>query len=415
MRPSAGPPDTEPVTWSNPPGGPWASRLRRCAAAPDLPLVAAAALATAGLLQAALSTGRSSFAGSSTPAATALLLSLGSTVPVVFARTQLTAAAAAVTAAVLLAPLGGALPTAAGLAALAALLHLVGLRARPPVALSFAVPFVADAVGPAAGGAGGRAWGAALLALATAALALGVARRTRREKAARTQADWAYADTLLQHAVRGERARIARELHDIVAHHISSLSVQAETARLTTPGLPAEGAERLLAIGETARQALTEMRRLLGVLRDDARPPAPAGAATRGPQPGLDQLLALVDQARDASAAVVRLTVSGRVRPLGPGVELAAYRIVQEALSNARRHAPGAAVDVELAYGEEEVRVAVRDSSGGGAVAAGGNGLLGMRERAAMAGGTLRAGPGAATGFLVEARLPATAATAGAA
>jgi signal transduction histidine kinase len=204
-------------------------------------------------------------------------------------------------------------------------------------------------------------------------------------------------------------------LHDIVAHHISSLSVQAETARLTTPGLPPEGAERLLAIGETARQALTEMRRLLGVLRDDARPPAPAGAATRGPQPGLDQLLALVDQARDASAAVVRLTVSGRVRPLGPGVELAAYRIVQEALSNARRHAPGAAVDVELAYGEEEVRVAVRDSSGGGAVAAGGNGLLGMRERAAMAGGTLRAGPGAATGFLVDARLPATAATAGAA
>ncbi|MEE4544905.1 histidine kinase [Streptomyces sp. V4-01] len=442
------------MTWSNPPGGPWASRVRRCAAAPDLPLVAAATLATAGLLQSAVSVGRHSFADGSTPTATALLLSLGATVPVAFARTQLTAVAAAVTAAVLLGPLSGVLPTAAGLVALAVLIHLVGLRSRPWVAVLFAAPFVVDAVGATAGLPGGKPLGVALLALAAAALSLGVARRAHAEAAARTEAGWAYADTLLQHAVRGERARIARELHDIVAHHISSLSVQAETARLTTPGLPPEGADRLLAIGATARQALTEMRRLLGVLREDAAPaaaPGPAAAGTappaadRSPQPGLDQLLALVDQAREASGAVVRLTVSGRVRPLGPGVELAAYRIVQEALTNARRHAPGAPVDVELGYGEEALRVAVRDSSGGaaagtyagGARTAGvraadvrtagartgvaaarggmgdghghGHGLLGMRERAAMAGGTLRAGPGPATGFLVEARLPASA------
>ncbi|MDX6356161.1 MAG: hypothetical protein QOF98_3064, partial [Streptomyces sp.] len=218
---------------------------------------------------------------------------------------------------------------------------------------------------------------------------------------ARTVADWAYADTLLQNAARGERARIARELHDIVAHHISSLSVQAETARLTTPGLPPEGAAKLLAIGETARQALTEMRRLLGVLRDDAHEPS-----TRRPQPGLDQLLALVDRARDTAGTVVRLTVSGRIRAVDPGTELAAYRIVQEALTNARRHAPGAAVDIELHYGQDTLRISVRDSGTGAAPGPTGHGLLGMRERAAMAGGTLTAGPGPTAGFHVEAQLP---------
>ena len=127
------------------------------------------------------------------------------------------------------------------------------------------------------------------------------------------------------------------------------IAVQAETARLTTPGMPAAGAQRFAEIGDTARAGLTEMRRLLGVLREDAG----ETAADRHPQPGLAQLTELIDEAREASGAGARLIVSGPVAPLDPGVELAAYRIVQEALTNARRHAPGAAVDVELRYDDE--------------------------------------------------------------
>ena len=127
----------------------------------------------------------------------------------------------------------------------------------------------------------------------------------------------------------------------------------------------------------------------------------------RRPQPGLGQLLELLDEARDAAGSATRLIVSGPVAALDPGVEVTAYRIVQEALTNARRHAPGAAVDVELRYGEDELAVRVRDN-GPGSVTPGtaGHGLLGMRERAATVGGTLHTGPAPGGGFLVEARLP---------
>ena len=174
-----------------------------------------------------------------------------------------------------------------------------------------------------------------------------VARRARTAK----MPSEALADTLVAHTARGERARIARELHDVVAHHISMIAVQAETGRLTTPGLPEAGARRFAEIGDTARAGLTEMRRLLGVLREDAAAAADTGADTAGtrataasrqPQPGLVQLAELIDAARDASVAGTRLIISGSVAPLDPGVELAAYRIVQEALTNTRRHAPGA-------------------------------------------------------------------------
>jgi signal transduction histidine kinase len=383
-----------------------ADTARRAARARDLPLVAAVTLGAAALLQAAAAGGDGGRGGSSPAAVTALALAAGSTVPLAFARAHLGPAAAAVTAAVLLTPPSGSLPTAAGLAALAAVLYLVGLRCAPPAAVLSAVPFVGYAVAPVDGEPGGKALAIALLAGASGALGLGAARRGGRRAAARTVADLSHAGTLLQNAARGERARIARELHDIVAHHISSLSVQAETARLTVAGMPPEGADRLLAIGETARLALTEMRRLLGVLREDTG----AEGAARGPQPGLDQLLALVDGARTASGGVVRLTVSGRVRPLDPGIELAAYRIVQEALTNARRHAPGCAVGVELHYAEAGLRIRVQDAGSGGSPApARGHGLLGMRERAAMLGGTLSAGPAPAAGFLVAAELPVAA------
>jgi signal transduction histidine kinase len=138
----------------------------------------------------------------------------------------------------------------------------------------------------------------------------------------------------------------------------------------------------------------------------------------RHPQPGLAQLAVLIDSAREASGAGARLIVSGPVAPFDPGVELAAYRIVQEALTNARRHAPGAAVDVELCYEAQTLRLRVRDNGPGPAAASvpaqtsasaegPGHGLLGMRERAATVGGSLRTGAASGGGFLVEAVLPA--------
>lgn len=182
------------------------------------------------------------------------------------------------------------------------------------------------------------------------------------------------------------------------------IAVQAETARVTTPGMPLAGARRLSAIGDAARSALTDMRRLLGVLREDAHADIP----DLRPQPGLQQLNELLDEARDASGSTARLILSGRAATLDPGLELAAYRIVQEALTNARRHAAGAGVDVELHYGGHALRLRIRDNGPGPPTdaPAGGLGLSGMRERAAAVGGQLRTGPAAGGGFLVEATLP---------
>jgi signal transduction histidine kinase len=231
-----------------------------------------------------------------------------------------------------------------------------------------------------------------------------MARRMRREDAENRAARQTAAGNLVEHTARGERARIARELHDVVAHHVSMVVVQAENARLTTPGMPAAGAARLSAIADTARTALTEMRRLLGVLREDAS----TDTAVRQPQPGLRQLTQLLDEARDATGAGTRLIMRGPPAALDPGVELAAYRIVQEALTNARRHAPGCAVDVELHYTPTVLRLLIRDNGPGPGAppGPGAHGLLGMRERAAVVGGELRTGPASVGGFLVEATLP---------
>ena len=285
---------------------------------------------------------------------------------------------------------------AALLLALAATLPLALVRRRPlptAAALTAATALTALPLGVPA-----------LSGVAAALIAWAVVAAAQRRRARAGAADRATVEsTLLELTARGERARIARELHDVVAHHISMISVQAETARVATPGMPAEGAERLLAIGDTARTALAEMRRLLGVLREDA-----GAGPTRAPQPGLQQLLTLIDETRDAAGTSTRLIVRGRVAALDPGVELTAYRVVQEALTNVRRHAPGAAVDVEVDYGADAVRVCVRDNGPGPGAgrAEGGHGLLGMRERVATVGGELRIGPAAASGFLVEATLP---------
>jgi signal transduction histidine kinase len=246
-----------------------------------------------------------------------------------------------------------------------------------------------------------------LAALTPAAAVLGIA--LRRSSMAAAASSEAAAGTVFEYVARGERARIARELHDVVAHHISMVAVQAETARLTTPGMPELGARRLLEIGDMARAGLTEMRRLLGVLREDAEDAEPA--VRRRPQPGLAQVNELIDEARNAAGSGVRFIVSGPVVTLDPGVELAAYRIVQEALTNARRHAPGAAVDVELRFGGAALRLRIRDDGpGSGSSGLPGHGLLGMRERAQAAGGELRAGAAAGGGFLVDVTFPMSAA-----
>jgi signal transduction histidine kinase len=246
-----------------------------------------------------------------------------------------------------------------------------------------------------------------LAAFAPAFIWAGSARAAQREARLQSAARQVVAGTLLEHTARGERARIARELHDVVAHHISMVAVQAATARLTTPGMPAAGAQRLSAIGDSARAALTDMRRLLGVLREDAQ----TDIADRRPQPGIPQLNELIDEARDASGTGFRLILRSPPRPLDPGVELAAYRIAQEALTNARRHAPGAAVDVELHYTDDAVRVRIRDNGPGPSPypPADGHGLPGMRERAVAVGGRLRTGAASGGGFFVEATLPADA------
>jgi signal transduction histidine kinase len=418
----------------------------------------AARLAAGSTVRAGLGAASATHTGVSVP--TALLMCafcLLATVPAVLPR-PVPAAATVWVAGVLSLILFG-LVTAAGAAALLVIAYRLA-RGAPGgaarvLAVALAVPFLVIAVALAAaprptpvvgtvsglaGSSGDTRVLAVLLASAIPVAALaGMARRAREESRTVLAVRELTEDVLAEHLARGERARIARELHDVVAHHISMIAVQAETARLTTPGLTETGAQRFAAIGDTARAGLTEMRRLLGVLREDAAagsqevadaeagggPPSPRPTADRHPQPGLPQLGGLVDEARDASGTAARLIVSGPVTRLDPGVELAAYRIVQEALTNARRHAPGAAVDVELRYSDDVLRLRVRDNGPGpapdtvaaAAAAAGrtgklrpsGHGLLGMRERAAAAGGALRTGEAPGGGFCVEAELPAKA------
>jgi signal transduction histidine kinase len=339
-----------------------------------------------------------------------LIMALAVTMPVALVRVQPVAAAALVVTSVLVTLLAQGPPPVAGLVALAVVLHRVGRYRSPRTGALLMVPFLAGAIAPIGMNTVGRQYAVFLLALALGAYGVGAVARTRADAVRRDESVRAMADTLLDHAARGERARIARVLHDVVAHHISMIAVQAEAARLTTPGMPPEGARRLVAIGDTARTALTEMRRLLGVLREDAGPDA-----TRRPQPGLQQLNDLLDGARGLAGASTRLIVYGRITPLDPGLELAAYRIVQEALTNARRHAPGAAVDVELNYQADALHLRVRDNGPGppapaDASAADRHGLTGMRERAATVGGRLTTGAAATGGFLVEAVLPTEAA-----
>ena len=327
------------------------------------------------------------------------LLGLAGTVPLALPSSL--AGAVAVTASGVVSLAAFDALTVAGMTAQLAVIYRLGREWSSPATMVCGLPYLALALTDRPDS---PVIAEILAALVPVAAGIGMAMRVRQDTAERREAQDVFVGTLLEHSARGERARIARELHDVVAHHISIIAVQAETTRLTIPDMPAAGAKRLSAIGDTARAALTEMRRLLGVLREDGEGAVPG----RQPQPGLRQLNDLLDDARDASGTGTRLILSGRPLPLDPGVELAAYRIVQEALTNCRRHAPGAAVDVELHYRADDLRLLVRDNGPGLPLPGStpGHGLTGMRERAAAVGGHVRTGPGSAGGFLVEAILP---------
>jgi signal transduction histidine kinase len=207
---------------------------------------------------------------------------------------------------------------------------------------------------------------------------------------------------LAEQAVADERRRIARELHDVVAHHVSVMGVLATGTRRILRRDPDAVDEALGTIEETSRTALREMRRLLDVLRTDAEP-----AAELVPQPDLAGVAALVEQVREAGLPVT-LRVDGGPVELDPGVALTVYRIVQEALTNALKHAGAATAEVRLAFGSAALTVEIVDTGRGprpGAVPIG-HGLVGMRERVALYGGSLHTGPRPGGGFRVQARMP---------
>jgi signal transduction histidine kinase len=255
--------------------------------------------------------------------------------------------------------------------------------------------------------------------------AAGVLSRTKRAslEAARSRADRAEAelDRQASRAAERERTRIARELHDVVAHHVSLMAVQAEAATSLLPDRPEQARRSVEIIGDTARQALAELRRLLGVLR------SPSERLETAPSASLEELGEVLDQVRGAGLAV-DLEVVGTPGPLAPGVDLTAYRIVQEALTNTIRHAQASRAAVTLSYEPGYITVRIADSGphggpppgeNGSAAAAGagsprraplpagaGLGLAGIAERVASCGGNLTVGPTPAGGFAVTARLP---------
>jgi len=205
-------------------------------------------------------------------------------------------------------------------------------------------------------------------------------------------------------AVSEERTRIARELHDVVGHAVTVMMVQSGAARMQVESDPAAARERLLAVEESGRAALSEMRRMLEVLRDDDD-----GADPLGPQPGVDDIDELVSDAR-AAGFEVDMAVEGEPVSLPAGEALAAYRIVQEALTNVRKHASGRRVDIRVRYLPGALELAVENEANGADPGAwddaGGHGVIGMRERVNLYGGELDVGPRPEGGFAVRALLP---------
>ncbi|MFI8911250.1 sensor histidine kinase [Streptomyces sp. NPDC053513] len=212
----------------------------------------------------------------------------------------------------------------------------------------------------------------------------------------------------LRRAVEAERSRIARELHDVVTHNVSMMTIQAGAARTVLATSPEQAREAMLAVEAAGRTALSELRHVMGLLAMAADGPDPAAGVALAPQPGLDRLTELTDRVR-SSGVPVEVAVRGVPVELPAGVDLAAYRVVQEALTNAVKHADGARVSVTVEYGTDRLRVEVSDTGGRRlrtAEPGGGHGLLGLRERLAVYGGTLDAGSRPHGGYRVRAVIP---------
>ncbi|MFB7653969.1 MULTISPECIES: sensor histidine kinase [unclassified Streptomyces] len=309
--------------------------------------------------------------------------------------------------------------TSAGLIAHLFVLLLLALRVRTRVAVEV-LALSALATYILQGLIGARNYqptGQLAVILFTVVVVLGIALRGRREaRSELAQQTSLTAEERARRTLLEERSRIARELHDVVAHHMSVISIQAQVAPLLVENPPDELRENLAGIRQNALEALTELRRVLGVLRSEHPDVLEASEggdpAPHAPQPTLDRLDALVENTRAAGLTVTTAT-SGTRRPLPPGVELSAYRIVQEALSNVLRHAPGATARVHLTHLPIGLRVEVSNTRPKRAPApsqGAGHGLLGMRERVAMLDGSLTAHALPGGGYQVAAFLPVDAA-----
>ncbi|MGW1775626.1 sensor histidine kinase [Streptomyces sp. NPDC002104] len=295
-----------------------------------------------------------------------------------------------------------------GIFAFAPVLLLVALRVPPRVTVG-AVTLVVACTGLAEGffkpeHSGTSAPGAILLFAFTGLLGYAL-RATRLTRTKLVEQETLTEEERARRTLLEERSRIARELHDVVAHHMSVISIQAQVAPHLVENPSEELKENLAGIRANAVEALTELRRVLGVLRsehpDEATDP-------HHPQPTLAELGGLVDNVRGAGLEVT-VEIAGIRRALSPGVELTAYRIVQEALSNCLRHAPGSRVEVGIAYGPRDVHLCVANTAPtrpAPPTMGAGHGLLGMRERAGMLGGELAAGPRPDGGYEVSAVLP---------
>ena len=303
--------------------------------------------------------------------------------------------------------LGGPDVPVAGALVYGLCLYAVTVRCRPRIVVGAAAVTVAGAAFIDPGATPSAVF------LTAVAILLGVVVRVRRS--GERQLEEQERRHSGERALLEERQRIARELHDVVAHHMSVIAIQAEAAPYKTADPLPELVESFGEIRASALAGLAELRRVLGVLRTSGQDTTP--------QPGLADLDALLDSARSGGVSVT-VTCSGNPVPLPEGVDLSAYRILQEALSNAMRHAPGSHVQVHVAYRPDGLALEVRNDAvsaassavpvlvasgaraAGGLAAGGGHGLVGMRERATMLGGSLETGPTADGGFRVIAVLP---------
>jgi signal transduction histidine kinase len=306
----------------------------------------------------------------------------------------------------------GVLPVSLGTAVYAAYSAIAHSRYR-----NLAIAAVTVVTVAAAAGLGDELprfpnWLTPFLAIVPAAVA-GLGLRQLRHLLADSTAKLSRADAearaATEAALAAERSRIAAELHDVVTHNVSVMIVQAGAARKILTTSPADAEDALLAAEATGREAMTELRHLLGLL--SARADAVADSAAFTPQPGLDELDTLIGRV-SAAGLPAELRVTGEPRPLPPGTDLAAYRVVQEGLTNVLRHAGQARATVAIDWGADVVITVtddgVVDPGEAGAGAARGRGLLGLRERLALYGGTVAAGPRPGGGWQLRAVMPAS-------